>query len=304
MPRIIIALALALFTLPAAATPPKVVVDIAPVHALVAQVMEGVATPELLLTQDADPHMVQLRPSQARMLQDADLIIWVGPDLSPWLEHALSHLGNPPALALMGNPVTHLRDFTPPLGAEEHDGEGDHDDHAHSGKDPHVWMSVDNARAWLGLFADRLSELDPENAAAYQANARVAEARIDDLTARIEARLAPVAGAKIVTFHAAFGYFADRFPITIAASVRPGDASTPSAATIARLKELVASEDIACAFAEPAFNPALLKTIAGETGLKIGTLDPTGALQQPGPDNYAATLYAVADNIATCVEAK
>ena len=56
----------ALFALPALAEPPRVVVDIAPIHALAAQVMEGVAEPELLLTQDANPHAVQLRPSQAR----------------------------------------------------------------------------------------------------------------------------------------------------------------------------------------------------------------------------------------------
>ncbi len=303
--RFALAALIAFFALPAAANPPKVVVDIAPIHALAAQVMDGIAAPDLLLAQDANPHAVQLRPSQARMLANAELVIWVGPELSPWLESAIDGLSHADSLVLMDNPVTTLRDFTPPVGAPEPAPGTDHGGHDHdhaSGKDPHVWMSVDNARAWLGLFAEEFAARDPENAQAYRENARRAQAGIDALVARIEARLAPIAGSEIVTFHAAFGYFADRFPITIVGSVRPGDATSPSAAALAKLEELVATHDIACAYAEPAFDPALLEAIAGDTGLKIGTLDPTGALQDPGPGHYAATLEAVADGIAECIE--
>lgn len=314
-----------LLALPALAEPPKVVVDIAPIHALAAQVMEGVGEPALLLEQDANPHSVQLKPSQARMLADADLVIWVGPELSPWLEHTVEGLGATGSLILMDHPATHLRPFARPVGAAqpEHDDEHDdehsdeHDDdhggeeheaeddgHAHGAMDPHLWMSVDNARAWLAVFAEDFAARDPENAETYRANATRAQAGIDDLTARIEAHLAPVAGAEIITFHASFGYFADRFPITIAGSVRPGDATSPSAAALAKLEDLVATHDIACAFAEPAFDPALIKAIAGQTGLKIGTLDPTGALQTPGPNHYAATLEAAAEAITTCIQAE
>lgn len=314
MLRTTTAILAASFALPALAEPPKVVVDIAPIHALASQVMEGVGTPQLLLSQDANPHSVQLKPSQARMLSGADLVIWVGPELSPWLGEALEGLSNAESLELMESPATTLRDFEPPAGmeaeedhaedehAEEGHAEEGHDEHDHGSKDPHLWMSVDNARAWLGLFADEFAARDPENAEAYRANAARAQADIDALSARIEAKLAPVAGAEIITFHAAFGYFADRFPITIAGSVRPGDATTPSAAALAKLEELVATHDIACAYAEPAFDPALLEAIASATGLKIGTLDPTGALQTPGRDHYAATLEAVAEGIVACIQ--
>lgn len=296
------ALALATtFALPAIAEPPRVVVDIAPVHALVAQVMDGIATPDLLLAQDANPHAAQLRPSQARMLADADLVIWVGPALSPWLGRAIGGLGDATSLVLMDHPASTLRAFSPPAGTDDH---GAHDGHDHGDADPHLWLSVDNARAWLGAFAEELAARDAENAEVYRANAATAQAGIDDLSARIEARLAPFAGAEIVTFHESFGYFADRFGLTIAGSVRPGDAASPSAAALAALEDLVASHPIACAFAEPGFDPALLDAIAGKTGLRIGMLDPTGVLQTPGPTHYAATLQAVADGIAACIEAE
>lgn len=300
--------------LPAFAEPPQVVVDIAPVHALMTQVMEGVGTPSLLLDQDANPHSVQLRPSQARMLSEADLVVWVGPDLSPWLESALEGLGAGDQIMLMDHPATTLRPFERPVDAEADHGEDDHDhdhddhaeghdDHDHGEYDPHLWTSIDNARAWLPAFAEDLATRDPENAETYRANAQAAVAGIDDLAARIEARLAPHEGAEIVTFHAAWGYFADRFGLEIAGTVRPGDATTPSAAALAELRDIVAEHGVTCAFAEPAFDPGLLDAIAGETGLRIGLLDPTGALQQPGAGHYAATLEAAAVSIADCLGA-
>jgi zinc transport system substrate-binding protein len=319
---------LSLAALPAFADAPKVVVDIAPVHALVSQVMAGVGTPDLLLEQGSDPHSVQLRPSQARMLSDADLVVWVGPELSPWLARALDGLGADEQIVLMDHPATTLRSFVRPTATEEehddhahehddhahdesgHDHEDDHgeggeEDHAHADEhgddDPHLWTSIDNARAWLPAFAEDLAARDPENAATYRANAEQAVAGLDELAASIEARLAPHQGAEIVTFHAAWGYFAERFGFEIAGTVRPGDASTPSAAALAGLREIISEHGVECAFAEPAYDPALLNAIAGETGLRIGLLDPTGALQEIGPGHYAATLTAAADAIAGCL---
>ncbi|MCB1358787.1 MAG: zinc ABC transporter substrate-binding protein [Maritimibacter sp.] len=314
---------------PALAEPPRVVADIAPVHALLSQVMEGVATPDLLLEQNADPHAVQLRPSQARMLAGADLFVWVGPELSPWLAGIVeSEVAED--IALTAHPATHLRelgeagtdhaeeahgdaaDHDDDTAAPDHDDHGEADeaqaedaghDHAHTGVDPHVWLSTENARAWLGVFAETLAARDPENAAAYRANAGEAVAELDALDARIGGRLAAHQGAEIVTFHAAFGYFTEEFGIEVAGSVRPGDASAPSAAALDALRDLVADHGVECAFAEPAYDPGLLDAIAGGTGLRIGTLDATGSAQPQGPGQYAATLEGIAVAIAECLEA-
>lgn len=351
--RFSVALLPALLGAPAFAEPPQVVVDIAPVHALLSQVMEGVATPDLLLQQGDNPHAVQLKPSQARMLANADLVIWVGPELSPWLEDIVELEAND-SIALTAHPATHLRAFGE--GHEEHahdEGDAheeadheDHDDHAHgeeghedhadmdhdehdhdehmeeldhdhadeahaedgheghdhTGTDPHVWLTTENARAWIDLFADTLSERDPDNAEAYRTNAADALVGIDALDAHIESRLAGHQGAEIVTFHDSYQYFAEEFGLVIAGSVRPGDASTPSAAALSELKELVAEHGVECAFAEPAHDPALLDAIAGGTGLRIGLLDPTGTLQPLGQDLYAGMMTAAAEAIADCLE--
>ena len=74
---------------------PKVTVDIAPVHSLVSSVMEGVGKPDLIMPAGASPHEYQLKPSNAKSLEDADVVFWIGEDLTPWLENGLER-GSPP----------------------------------------------------------------------------------------------------------------------------------------------------------------------------------------------------------------
>ena len=97
---------------PALASPPRVVTDIAPVHSLVARVMEGVGTPSLIVQPGASPHEYSLRPSEAQALQDADLVFWIGEDLTPWMADAVETLAPDAAVtALLETDGTTLLSF-------------------------------------------------------------------------------------------------------------------------------------------------------------------------------------------------
>ena len=76
----------------AADSPPRVVASIKPIHALVAGVMRGVAAPELLLDDQQSPHHFALKPSQARLLQQADMVFWVDQSLETPMAKLLSNL--------------------------------------------------------------------------------------------------------------------------------------------------------------------------------------------------------------------
>jgi len=122
---------------PALADVPRVAVDIAPVHALVAQVMTGVGVPDLVLPPTASPHAYALRPSEAAALQAADLVVWVGPELTPWLADALDTLsGDAARLGLLQAEGIRRLDFRQgaSFDAHEHSDEG-HDSHAHDTHD-------------------------------------------------------------------------------------------------------------------------------------------------------------------------
>ena len=311
--RYIITLALA--TTPALADVPEVVTDIPPVHALVAEVMGDLGQPVLLLERGADEHDFQLRPSQAAAVAGSDLVVWIGPELTPWLDSAMdARPEGASALALLAAEGTITRAYADAGGEHEaeghdHDTEGhDHAEeghdhgHSHDGADPHAWLDPGNGRIWLGLIAKELSRLDPDNAATYAANAAAAEQRIDALDAELAAILAPVQGKPLVTFHDAYGYFGDHYGLTFAGSITLGDASSPGAKRLSELRATMKAGDVLCIFPEAQHDTALVTQMAEGTGARIGgTLDPVGSTLEPGPGAYAALLRGMATTLADCV---
>jgi zinc transport system substrate-binding protein len=322
---------------PALAEVPKVVTDIPPVHALVAQVMGDLGAPELLLAKGADEHDFQLRPSQAGAVAGADLVVWIGPELTPWLDGAMDSRAEGAAqLALLHANGTVRRAYGDANDAEGHEDEhahadehahedehahdkepakedahGDehaeadgHDhghDHGHGSEDPHAWLDPDNAQVWLGLIAAELTRLDPENAATYAANAAAAGERIVALDADLAALLVPARDKPIVTFHDAYGYFVGHYGLTVSGSIALGDASSPGAARLSELRDELEAGGVVCIFPEVQHDPALVEQLTDGTKVKIGgELDPVGSSLDAGPDAYAALLTGMARTIADC----
>ena len=119
----------------AIAETPQVAVDIAPLHSLVARVMEGVGTPDLIVQPGASPHEYSLRPSEASALQNADLVFWIGPDLTPWLTDTIETLApDADVTVLLEAEGTTELEFRESALFEAHD----HDDHAEDGHDDHA----------------------------------------------------------------------------------------------------------------------------------------------------------------------
>ena len=342
--RYIISLLLTSVAAPAMAEVPRVVTDIPPVHSLVAQVMGDLGQPDLLLEKGANAHSFQLRPSQAAGLQEAGLVVWIGPEMTPWLDRALEGTSTAKELRLLAAEGTFRQDFGA-AGAHDHGAEAGHDDHGHeghghdeagheghdhgteekaeaghdqaghdeaghddhaghdhSGLDPHAWLDPANARHWLGLIATELSAQDPENAAVYSANAEKAQADLAALDIEITALLAPVKDKPLVVFHDAYGYFAGRYGLTIAASIAEGDAANPGAKHISELEALL-REGPVCLFPEANHDPKLVAQLAEATGLTpAGALDPEGSFIEPGAALYGQMLRAMAGTIAECAK--
>lgn len=313
MRYIITSVVATLLAQPALAEVPRVVTDFAPAAGLVATVMGDLGQPEMLLGQGANAHDFQLRPSQSASLQDADLVVWIGPRMSPWLDRVLTGFGDLRQMRLLDVPGTHLQDFgdtaahdhdhdhDPAPAGDDHD---DHDDHAHEGLDPHAWLDPSNGALWLDAIAAELARLDPDHAADYAANAARGRAEIAAADARIAARLGPVQGQPFVVFHDAYGYFAAHYGLTVAGSVSLGDATAPGAAHLRALQDQ-AGASARCLFPETVHDPKLLVQMAEATGLRLGgALDPEGMAQGGGAGAYTGTLEALADTLATCLSGK
>ncbi|WP_330629399.1 zinc ABC transporter substrate-binding protein (plasmid) [Thioclava litoralis] len=305
---------------------PSVVTGTPVVQSLVQQVMGNLGDAKVLLDKGADPHSFQLRPSQARSLQDADLVFWIGPELTPWLDRAIDTLNNSTAISLLHADGTIRQDFHTPELVEDEDGHDhdheahadsdhdheDHDDghdhedhdehHHHDGLDPHAWLNPQNAEIWLQVIAKALAEKDPEHADTYAANADAAIARIKDLDAGLAKQLAPAQGKPFVVFHAAYGYLADHYGLEIAGSVSAGDAAAPGAAHLEDLHQALGADHVICAFPEAQHNPKQIKILLEGTEVKLGgALDPSGSTLDYGPDLYATLLSGLTKTLSDCL---
>lgn len=288
-----------------AAETPRVVVSILPVHSLVAAVMAGRGAPHLLIRAGASPHDASLRPSDARALSAADLVIWVGPGLETFLEKPLAALaGAARVIALTETPGLRRLGLRAAGAFEPHGREAEPESDAEDGPEavnPHLWLDPENAARIVRMAAQALSELDPANAAAYGANARRLAAKLDDLDRALGARLAPVTDVPYVVFHDATAYLEARYGLRAMGAVTVNPAVPPGARRLAALRRRMVETGAACLFAEPRFRPALVAAVIEGTGARAGTLDPLGADIAPGPEAYFTLMRALADDLLACL---
>lgn len=296
---------------------PNVAADIAPIHSLVARVMDGVGTPRLIVQSGASPHEYSLRPSEARSLQEADLVFWVSPELTTWLGDAIETLATNAVVTELleadGTMELELREGAL-FEAHDHndhedddhddhedDGHDDHDEHGHGEHDPHAWLSVQNAATWLNVIAGQLSAADPENAGAYFTNASTGRAELQALTDEVNAMLAPVRNGQFIVFHDAYQYFEVDFDFAASGAISISDASDPSPARITEIRARVADQGIDCVLTEPQFNAGLVATVLDGTQAKTGVLDPLGADLEPGADLYPQMIRNLASALVGCM---
>jgi zinc transport system substrate-binding protein len=288
-----------------ASAAPRVVADILPVQSIAARVMEGAGTPDLLVPPGASPHDYALRPSDARALQNADVVFWIGAALTPWLEPTIGTLSQDAEVAeLIRTPGLARLPFRDSATFEPHSDGADHghdEEHGHGATDPHIWLDPENAVAIARAMAEALSAADPENADLYAANADAFATDTRALADSIAADLAPVRGRRFVVFHDAFHYFEARFDLEASGAISLGDARRPSAARIAEIRDDLGALNVACVFSEPQFDGSLIRTVVEGTGARAGTLDPLGARLDPGPALYGALLAGLATSLTGCL---
>lgn len=297
-----------LFGLPAAgAAAPNVVVSILPIHSLVAGVMQGVGEPVLLVPVGASPHTYAMKPSDARNLQAADIVAWVGEHLENYLERPIESLaGRARVIEISGIPNLTLLPTRTGGAFERHDHDHDHDHgHAHANAadaDMHLWLDPDNARLIVAHVAAQLSAADPANASAYEANARKMEARLAGLDSGIKDRLKPIQQRAYIVFHDAYQYFERHYGTRMVGSITVSPDQAPSAKRLSELRQRIRKSSTVCVFREPQFPAPIVDSLISGTGVKSGVLDPEGADLTPGPDAYFILMERIADSLAGCLK--
>ena len=311
----------------------KVVTSIKPIHSLASYLMDGVAKPDLIVDGYASPHGFAMKPSHAKMLQNADIVFWVGEDLENFLEKPLDSIAAKAekidlmeikGLVKLKFRERNIFDDHDDHGHDDHghkkkddhddhdhddhakkkDGHDDHDDHdGHEGHhhgefDPHIWLDPINAKVILFEMSKHLIENDQTNESAYRANLSKAYKDIDKLTSDVTAELNESTAS--IVFHDAYQYFEERFKVNILGAFTVNTDVLPGAEQLAEIREVIEHDKVACVFSEPQFNPNIIKAVAKDMNIKTGVVDPLGATLTPGKGLYFDLIKNMSKSFKGC----
>ena len=285
----------------------EVVASIKPIHSLVAGVMGEAGEPRLMISGSTSPHTYQMRPSDAAVLNAADLIVWVGEGMEMFLDRPIEVLGSGADVVTLHKSAG-LELLPSREGGIWHDEErelhvDEHDDHGHDhGEfDMHIWLDPGNARRIVDVVADALVRIDPGNVDTWRANAETMRMRINRLEAALRERVAPVRERAFIVFHDGYGYFEHAFGLNGKGAVAVDPARPPGARRIAELRGALSEHDVRCVFTEPQFEPDLVRTVIEGTGVGTAALDPLGVDVEPGPDAWFEIMRGLGDAVADCL---
>ena len=280
---------------PAAASP-QVVATIAPIHSLVSSVMHDVAAPDLLLPSGASPHSYSLKPSDARRLASAELIVAVGPTLESYLEKPLAHLARNARIVILTRDaqIDLLASSADHLNAPTHT-----DDPAAA--NPHVWLDPRNAVAIVDHVAEVLGQIDPDNRRRYRSNATDMISRLHELDRSLESTLTDVRNTPFMVSHDAYIYFVTRYQLKMVGAFHKKPEQAPGARHLAELRAGIKRLGVRCIFSEPQFTSRTVVATLRWAGVRSAVLNPLGLDIAPGPGAYETLMLRLGAALAKCL---
>jgi len=232
------------------------------------------------------PEDYEPRPDDARKLADAQLVVSNGVGLDNWLDRLITSAGEAPPQLVLGEGIPTLTV----------DGE----------ENPHFWLDPTLVKQYyLPTIASKLTELDPDGRATYQANLEAYGSQLDTLDAELKDELAqiPEANRKLVTFHDAFPYFARHYGFELIGVILANVGQEPTASELAALVEKVRAAGAKAVFSEAQFSPELSQTLADETGITtVVTTLYNDALGPPPADTYLGLMHWDVDQIVDALK--
>ena len=294
------ACAAALISTAAHAQPLEVTTSFSILGDLVGQVGGERVKVRTLVGADEDAHAFQPRPSDARNVGGAALVVVNGLGFDDWMVRLARSGGYKGEVVVASAGIDTLAMTTDDHDHDHGHDHGDEDDKANAkAVDPHAWQDVGNVRRYVANIADALTKADPEGASAYRANAERYDGELKALDAEIRAAFAalPAERRKVVSSHDAFGYFGRAYGIGFLSPVGVSNNAEPTAQGVARLIRQLKAEKVPAVFIENVADPRLIERIRSESGAQIGgTLYSDALSKADGPaPSYVRMMRANLD---------
>ncbi|MBW1254391.1 zinc ABC transporter substrate-binding protein ZnuA [Pantoea allii] len=286
----------------------NIVASIKPVGFIASAIADGVTPVDVLLPDGASEHDYALRPSDVKRLQNAELVVWVGPEMEAFMTKsaaALPEKKNLEIVQISGVKPMLLRGGEDDDHHDHDDTEHDHDaeHHHHHGEfNMHLWMSPEIAKKTAVAIHGKLLELMPQDKAKLDANLQHFEAELANTDKRIISQLAPVKDKGYFVFHDAYTYFEKHYGLSPTGHFTVNPEIQPGAQRLHQIRTQLVEKKAVCVFAEPQFRPAVIDAVARGTQVRKGTLDPLGTDISLGKDSYVKFLSQLSSQYETCLK--
>ncbi len=224
-----------------------------------------------------EPHDLELTIKETADIAEADLVIYEK-DFQPTVDNAIDQ-----------NATGSTLDAAAVVGLEPRDHDG-HDGHDHGDLDPHFWQDPTKMAELTDAVSEQLSDIDPDHADEYAANAADLRSDLESLDAAYAAGLAGCARDTVVVSHDAFGYLAEKYGLVMEPIVGLSPEAEPTPADLGRLQQLIDSAGVTTVFSERLASPKLATSLADDLGIATAVLDPIEGLSDETSDEDYLSL--------------
>lgn len=266
-----------LLSLPASAQP-KVSATIKPLQFIAAAITDDT---ELLLNSVQNPHHYALRPSERRALDQAQLLLWVGPQLEAFLSGIMHELD---AELITTIELADLHRLSL-VGAV----------------DPHIWLDTFNARIIARELSLKLGEWDPANGERYRQNLQAFENELDTLDKAIEQQLGKIKGQSYGVYHNAFQYFEKQFGLQHIVSFTDNEELRPGIRKLLGIRAELEQHEVNCILLEPSVNIGQLSSIIESDSMHYESFNVLGNDIAVGKNAYITLMQELADALVSCL---
>ena len=286
----------------AVASKSLIVASISPLHSLVSYIVGNTGNVILLIDPKNSPHNFSLKPSHAKLLNNAEIFFYIDDQLETALKKTLNSIPKTVRVTKVSQfKNLNLLSIRKSQNWEE-DKHDHHHNHSHDSYDIHFWLDAKNAIEIVKGVTKELSKLYPDNIDTYKKNAQKLIANINVKDNYIKLKLKEVKNKPYIVFHDAYQYFEKAYNLNAIGSILINPKQPPLPNRIIQIRSKIKTLNAYCVFKEPQYKDKIIKTVIENTNANIGILDPLGANIDPGPDMYISLLDDLANNISTCLK--
>jgi len=287
-----------------------VIASVKPLTLIASELLVDVAEVDTLLPDGASPHDFALRPSDRKRLNSADLLIWVGPEIEPYLEKVID-ASQVEHMAMRKGHADH--DDDKHSHEEHHDEQKGHEDKHDDEHEGHIGHDHAGLHPWLDIeavehFAEELSvELQhhySKQASIIKENKAAFLASLKQFESKAKAQLEPVHQKGFLVFHDAYDGFVNHFDLNQVGYFTVSPELKPGAKHLAELREKLEHSGVSCVFKEPQYNPALIDSITRGFEVHVGELDPLATDVALAQGAYVNFMQGLVDEFTECLASR